>query len=253
MPHALSVNDLGTLAANWRSAGLYAVLADDLDESLARYNGIGAQYRAYRDSKSLLADLGRRVASGDATLEQAIATHASSRNKDSALAVFDAARRQVLTDALNHLRSFGADLITDHLAPRHAELYDQAAKHAKTIGDTATPEDAFAAGGKVTAAWHALADLHDVDTAMHKAYSALLRSGALTGRWDHPHPELVPGANRDEVQVGTVRPTLVRTGTAPARNPVRRFADLVLSDAGSKVLLADDEHATATPTPPDAA
>ena len=217
--------NLKHLVAAWRTAGLDAAVAAELGGHLARHDNVTSAYAAYRHDRSL-DDLAAQFVDGDITFPAAVAVAAGQSQRDIALKLYDCARRRAIHLAGRWLAEHAEALVVDHLAPREATLFDEAQRHAGIIDGIDQAEQAFAAGGETTAAWHALDHLADTRAALAKVYSTGVC--AVSNRhplWDHPHPELVPRC-----------PEHLR-GVPGGWHRVAKLAALVTSGAGSRVLV----------------
>jgi len=238
----MHINDsqITALGELWRSADLEPEIANTLDDAVTRYELVRSTYLKFKNNPALTSELGERVARGEIEFDTAVATHASTRNTEAAQSVYDAARRALKSEMATYLRSFGDEILTEHLGPREADIFADVEKHARVLGDVATPAEAFAGGAKTTAAWHALDEAAATCEILSKIYGTFRQNGLLHSEWLRPEieerpvidPATVNRAVADSMYVGgsarTVRPKSV--------HKVRRFADLVLSGAGPRTL-----------------
>lgn len=238
----ISPSRLRPLADAWRAALLDDGVAQLLEGAVARVADVKRQNSEFVRGDDGTAALGQLVARRELTLEAAVAAHAARGQRDVAATLARAAERAVIADVAAELSARGPALL-DMLAAREADVFAQAAKPAAAIGAAAQPDEAFAAGGKATSAWHALDDLAGVCDQLTKVHQGLTAFG-VPGRWEAPavpdDRERWTAQSKTASAYGGARVRSLARVQAPHR--VRRFADRVVSGVGPRVVVDESRH-----------
>lgn len=219
MPNQMTYSALRDLAADWTAAGLDrrsgAPILDAVDR-IASIRADLAQFRA--DAAGGLKAAGNAYATGDATLAEAVARRLASDQTNEARAVASAAEAAIRATAFRALRTNG-DTIAGKVGERYAKVWADLAGHVETIGDATTPAEAFAAGGDVTTAWHALDAARPTVLALDAVAGTLADHDTTPGTWSTPpsphRQRTIPvRALADRIAAGP--PTYTSANAAPA-------------------------------------